>query len=259
MPLAHPDESDVDLAASIAWAAGRLLRRLRAEPGAFDDPEALGDRGDRQADDLIHEALRDARPNDVVLSEESADDPRRLTADRVWIIDPLDGTRQYKTEGSHDWAVHVALWERSPDGIGALTAAAVSLPDLGAMYRTDLAGYGDDDRTGPNDLPIIVVSDSRPPDVSAVAELLSARIVSMGSAGAKIMAVVRGDADAYIHWGGQYQWDSAAPVAIAQAYGLHASRVDGSPLIYNLAETSLPDLVVCRTELATAILNALTK
>ena len=260
MPIAHADESDVDLARSVAWAAGRLLRDIRAEPGAFDDPKRLGDEGDRRANDLILQELASARPADAVLSEESADDPRRLTADRVWIVDPLDGTRQFKTPGNADWAVHIALWERTQDGHGALTAAAVALPERGMVFTTAAADAElSSNARQVNDPPIIVVSDSRPPDVSKVAELLGARIVSMGSAGAKILAVVRGEADAYIHWGGQYQWDSAAPAAVAQAYGYDARRVDGSPLFYNRAETSLPDLVVCHVTLTAQIISALNK
>ncbi len=259
MPVAYPDESDVELAAALAWGAGHLLRDLRAADGAFEDPDLLGDEGDRQANDLILAGLRAARPDDAVLSEESADDPRRLSAPRVWIIDPLDGTRQYKRPNNRDWSVHIALWERRPDGGGQITAAAVGLPDH-ATVMTTIVPPGDvfDASRPPHDPPIIVVSDSRPPDISAVAAVLGARTMSMGSAGAKILAVVQGDADAYIHWGGQYQWDSAAPVAVALAHGFHASRVDGSPLVYNRAETALPDLLVCRPDLAPQILSALT-
>ena len=259
MPFASPDESDVALAAALAWGAGRLLRDLRAADGAFEDPDLLGDEGDRQANEFILAELRAARPDDAVLSEESADDARRLTASRVWIIDPLDGTRQYKRPNNRDWAVHIALWERRPDEAGRITAAAVGLPDHATIATTTVDPEDAFDAARPpHDPPIIVVSDSRPPDVSAVVALLGARTMSMGSAGAKILAVVRGDADAYIHWGGQYQWDSAAPVAVALAHGFHASRVDGSPLVYNRAETALPDLVVCRPDLTQQILRALT-
>lgn len=258
-PAPDDDEkSDVELAAELAWRAGRLLRAIRSEANVFDDPKALGDRGDREANDLILVGLGKARPNDAILSEESADDSVRLMADRVWIVDPLDGTRQFKTPGNSDWAVHIALWEREGMDHGSLTAAAVALPDRGSVFTTDpVEGEHVDDQGTLNRSPIIVVSDSRPPDVSAVVNAIGGVVVPMGSAGAKILAVVRGEADAYIHSGGQYQWDSAAPVAIALAHGFHASRVDGSPLIYNGADTSLPDLIVCRPELADAILSAL--
>jgi 3'(2'), 5'-bisphosphate nucleotidase len=248
-------ESDTELAARLAWNAGRLLRTIRREAGAFDDGRALGDRGDKEANALILDALAESRPQDAVLSEESADNLRRLQADRVWIVDPLDGTRQYRTEGRPDWAVHVALWERSANG---LTAAAVSMPELGSVFTTDVVEGEAFDPEAPVRLqPIILVSDSRAPDVSAAANAVDGVIATMGSAGAKILAVVRGDADAYIHAGGQYQWDSAAPVAIAMAHGFHASRLDGSPLVYNAADPSLPDLVVCRPDLAEALLRAL--
>jgi 3'(2'), 5'-bisphosphate nucleotidase len=250
------DETDVELAARVAWLAGRFLRTIRREEGAFKDPSALGDRGDREANELILAELAAARPNDAVLSEESADDPVRLNASRVWIIDPLDGTRQYKTEGRPDWAVHVALWEREVNG---LTAAAVAMPELGSVFTTEVVeGEGFDHEAPVRLQPIILVSETRPPDVSAAADAVDGVVASLGSAGAKILAVVRGDADAYIHAGGQYQWDSAAPVAIALAHGFHASRIDGSPLIYNEADTSLPDLVVCRPDLAEPLLRALT-
>jgi 3'(2'), 5'-bisphosphate nucleotidase len=259
--LTHFDaeSTDVDLAAALAWRAGRLLRDIRDEAGAFDDPKALGDLGDTKANDLILAGLSAVRPRDVVLSEESADDVRRLTADRVWIIDPLDGTKQFKSPGSSEWAVHIALWERSAnDGAGGLTAAAVSLPMLNSVFTTEPnlgASYRHDWPTPAT--PRLLVSDSRPPDVSTVVDAIGATVVPMGSAGAKILAVVRGDADAYVHSGGQYQWDSAAPVAIALAHGYHASRIDGSPLVYNEPDLAVPDLVVCRPDLADAILRAL--
>jgi 3'(2'), 5'-bisphosphate nucleotidase len=250
------EETDTELAARVAWMAGRLLRTIRREEGAFGDPPALGDRGDREANELILAELARWRPTDIVLSEESADDLARLNAPRVWIVDPLDGTRQYKTEGRPDWAVHIALWERSA---GGLTAAAVAMPEHGSVFTTDVVeGEGFDHEAPIRLQPIILVSDTRAPDVRAAADAIDGVVASMGSAGAKIIAVVRGDADAYIHAGGQYQWDSAAPVAIALAHGFHASRVDGSPLVYNDADTLLPDLLVCRPDLAEPLLRALT-
>lgn len=255
-PESDCPETDTELAARVAWLAGRLLRTIRRTEGAFDDPDGLGDRGDREANKLILAELAAARPGDSVLSEESGDDLGRLDADRVWIIDPLDGTRQYKTEGRPDWAVHIALWERSADG---LTAAAVAMPELGSVFTTEVALDGE--AFDPEGLvrlePIVLVSDSRPPDVRDAVAAIDGVVAQMGSAGAKILAVVRGDADAYIHSGGQYQWDSAAPVAVALAHGFHASRLDGSALVYNQRDTSLPDLVVCRPDLAEPLLRAL--
>lgn len=254
-------ETDTELAARVAWLAGRLLRTIRRTEGAFDDSDALGDRGDREANSLILAELAAARPNDAVLSEESADDLARLHADRVWIVDPLDGTRQYKSEGRTDWAVHIALWERDvqAEAGGRITSAAVAMPELGSVFTTDVALDGE--AFDPEGLvrlePIVLVSDSRSPDVTEVVASIDGVVARMGSAGAKILAIVRGDADAYIHAGGQYEWDSAAPVAVALAHGFHASRLDGSPLIYNQRDTLLSDLIVCRPDLAEPLLGAL--
>ena len=251
-------ETDTELAARVAWLAGRLLRTIRRTEGAFDDPAGLGDRGDREANELILAELAAARPGDSVLSEESADDLARLVADRVWIVDPLDGTRQYRTAGRTDWAVHIALWESGETG-GRITSAAVAMPELGSVFTTDVALEGEAfDAEGLVRLqPIVLVSDSRAPDVTEVVASIDGVVAHMGSAWAKILAIVRGDADAYIHSGGQYEWDSAAPVAVALAHGFHASRLDGSPLIYNQRDTLLPDLVVCRPDLAEPLLRAL--
>jgi 3'(2'), 5'-bisphosphate nucleotidase len=183
-----------------------------------------------------------------VLSEESADSPKRLSADRVWIIDPLDGTREYGMPGRADWAVHVALWQA---GRG-IAAAAVAQPSLDIVYASDTVQAV----RRPHPRPTFLVSDSRPPDWAApVAEKLGAALAPMGSAGAKAMAVVRGDADAYLHGGGQWEWDSAAPVGVALAAGLHASRIDGSPLTYNSEHPYLPDLLICRADLAKDLLR----
>jgi 3'(2'), 5'-bisphosphate nucleotidase len=191
--------------------------------------------------------LHRARPDDAVLSEEAVDDHTRLERHRVWIVDPLDGTREY-AEGRSDWAVHIALWED-----GALAAAAVALPALRRVLTTSPAPRVPPRRRAQLRL---VVSRTRPPEVArAVATTLRADVIALGSAGYKIAAVIRGDADAYVHAGGQWEWDSAAPVAVAQAAGLHASRIDGSPLRYNQAHPWQPDLVVCRPEIAERILQ----
>jgi 3'(2'), 5'-bisphosphate nucleotidase len=243
--------SDSQFAADLAVQAGQLLLELRASSGL--EGKELGKAGDAQSNELLLSLLASARPEDAVLSEESADSPARLSADRVWIIDPLDGTREYGMPGRSDWAVHVALWERGAPG-SAITAAAVSQPSLDAVYATESSTASTVSRA----TPIFLVSDSRPPAfAAAVAQALGGELAPMGSAGAKAMAVLRGDADAYVHAGGQWEWDSAAPVGVALGAGLHASRVDGSTLTYNAAHPYLPDLLICRAELAQPLLDAI--
>jgi 3'(2'), 5'-bisphosphate nucleotidase len=208
------------------------------------------DTGDIASHRFLVEQLRIARPDDAVLSEEGADDPRRATADRVWIVDPLDGTNEFGERGRHDWAVHVALWER-----GELTAAAVSLPALGAVFGTDPAPVLP---TPTRERPRLITSRNRAPYAAVlVADALDCDAVRLGSAGAKAMAVVLGEADIYVHDGGMYQWDSAAPAAVALAAGLHATRIDGSPLVYNERDAWLPDFLICRPELADPVLDAI--
>jgi 3'(2'), 5'-bisphosphate nucleotidase len=197
--------------------------------------------------------LTEHRPDDVVLSEEGKDDKSRLGADRVWIVDPLDGTREFSEPPRDDWAVHVALWQRTAAGGGELVAGAVAQPGLGTTWHT-----GRPPVVPPSTAsrPRLVVSRTRPPEfVKALAVELEAELVPMGSAGAKAMSVIRDVSDAYVHAGGQYEWDSAAPVAVARAAGLFTSRVDGSPLVYNQDDVSLPDLVICRPELSERILE----
>jgi 3'(2'), 5'-bisphosphate nucleotidase len=231
-----------------AWAADQAGARLLEVRGQGLAGRELKDAGDAAAQETLVRVLAEHRPDDSVLSEEASDDKSRLQADRVWIIDPLDGTREFSEPPRDDWAVHVALWER-----GELTAGAVAQPALGETF-----GTGEPAVVPPrsSEHPRIAVSRTRPPAfVEALAEEIGAELVPMGSAGVKVMSVVRDVADAYVHAGGQYQWDNAAPVAVARAAGLHCSRVDGSPLVYNEDDTSLPDLVVCRPELAEQILE----
>ena len=244
--------SDHDDAARYAAEAGAVLLDLRARAETDGDSlgNALGDAGDDDANRRLLELLQAEHPEDAVLSEESADDPRRLDAHRVWIVDPLDGTREFTEAGRTDWAVHVALWERGP----GLTAGAVALPAQALVLSTAEPPVVPD---GGGRQLRIVVSRTRPPAAARrVADALDAELVAMGSAGAKTMAVVTGDVDAYVHSGGQYEWDSAAPAAVAAAAGLHVSRLDGSPLEYNRADPWLPDLVVCRAELAEVIISS---
>ena len=237
--------NDHELAARLATRAGDLLLDVRAD---FADASAEERKaaGDKQSHDFLMEELAAKRPGDAVLSEEGVDDPVRLTSERVWIVDPLDGTREFSELGRDDWAVHVALWEN-----GELVAGAVALPAQNTTLSTpEVAAPRAFD--GP---PRIVVSRTRPPAIAlAVRDALGGTLVEMGSAGAKVAAVVRGVADVYVHAGGQYEWDSAAPVAVARAAGLHTSRIDGSRLVYNSADPLLPDLVVCRPELAERVL-----
>ncbi|MFT4127863.1 MAG: 3'(2'),5'-bisphosphate nucleotidase CysQ [Gordonia sp. (in: high G+C Gram-positive bacteria)] len=244
--------SDRELAGALAAAAGELLIDLRATSGLSG--KELGAAGDRQSNDFLLARLAVERPDDAVLSEESADDKSRLRARRVWIVDPVDGTREYGTPGRPDWAVHVALWSA-----GELVAGAVALPALGVTYVDSpdpIAPTSGLATSAKGELPRVVVSASRPPAFSqAVADAIGGEVLQMGSAGAKAMAVVRGEADAYVHAGGQYEWDSAAPVAVATAQGLWCGRIDGSPLLYNRADTYLPDLVICRPELRDAVIE----
>jgi 3'(2'), 5'-bisphosphate nucleotidase len=238
--------TDVAVAERAARAAAGILQELRS--GALTG-RPLGDAGDAAAEQAIVDTLVRERPDDVIFSEEAADDGRRLGADRVWIVDPLDGTREYGEAGRSDWAVHVALWEQ-----GELTAAAVALPALGELLLTDPALRVPPRPAGPVR---IAVSRTRPPAVAdAVAAALDGVLVPLGSAGYKTVAVARGEVDAYVHAGGMYQWDSAAPVAVARAAGLTTCRLDGSPLVYNDPDPWLPDLVVCRPELAARVLAA---
>lgn len=235
--------TDAELAAHLAEVAGKLLIEVRAS-GVLS-LKALGKAGDATANQFLIHALREQRPEDGLLSEESKDTEERLSKNRVWIVDPVDGTREYG-EARTDWAVHVAL---AVDGVPAI--GAVALPGLGVVLRTDVPG------TVPPAPEVLrmVVSRTRPAkEATEVAERLGAELVPMGSAGAKAMAIVRGEADIYLHSGGQYEWDSCAPAAVALAHGLHASRIDGSPLVYNQADVYMPDLLICRKEHAGRVL-----
>lgn len=254
--------TDAALAADLAADAGELLLKVREEIG-FDSPWALGDAGDSLANELILRRLRAERPGDAVLSEEAYDDLSRVNHDRVWIIDPLDGTREFSTPGRDDWAVHIALWQRpttdgSADEHREITDAAVALPARGNMvYRSDTVTDGAA-RTGIPHTFRIAVSATRPPAVLyRMRQTLHIQPVAIGSAGAKAMAVIDGDVDAYVHAGGQWEWDSAAPAGVLMAAGMHASRLDGSPLRYNQLDPYLPDFVMCRAEVAPILLGAI--
>ena len=256
--------TDAALAADVARDAGELLLAVREEVG-FDDPYDLGDAGDKRANVLILDRLQRDRPADAVLSEEAVDDLSRVHSDRVWIVDPVDGTHEFSWPGRTDWAVHVALWQRTGAAgaatfltggpAGGITDAAVALPARGEVYRTDTVTPPPPRAEGPIR---ITASASRPPAVLwRLRDLMDIQMVRIGSAGAKAMAVVRGDVDAYVHAGGQWEWDSAAPAGVVAAAGLHASRLDGSPLIYNRRDPYLPDLLMCRAELADVLLDGI--
>ena len=244
-------ETDQQLASRVATEAGAMLVELRDELVAegihYWD---LKDEGDVAGHRYIMSALTAARPDDVILSEEAVDNRRRLSAERVWIIDPIDGTNEFAEHPRHDWAIHIALWET-----GELTAASVALPTLGITFDASPAAVVPPSTRAK---PLLVTSRSRNPYCAVmVANALGCDVARLGSAGAKAMAVVMGEADIYVHDGGMYQWDSAAPSAVAKAAGLHVSRIDGSPLKYNQESLWLPDFLVCRTELAEPALNAL--
>ena len=250
VPPADALADDHRFAAWAATVAGERLNEVRTE--GLEGRE-LKDAGDKAAHDLLVAILAEHRPGDPVLSEEGKDDKARLEADRVWIVDPLDGTREFSEPPRDDWAVHVALWQRTDGSTGDLVAGAVAQPGLGTTFHTGAPPVVPE-RT--SDRPRIAVSRSRPPAfVPALAEEIGAELVPMGSAGAKVISVARDVTDAYVHAGGQYEWDSAAPVAVARAAGLFTSRTDGSPLVYNQDDVWLPDLVVCRPELADTIVD----
>ncbi len=250
-----PAGNDHVLARDLAAEAGERLLGLRARGG---DPDLLRKAGDRLSHEFLTAALAARCPGDVVLSEEGADDPARLAARRVWIVDPLDGTREFGEPGRTDWAVHVALWERTGES-GELTAGAVALPAQGRVLSTASPPSPVPDRGGEGSVGVrIVVSRTRAPRfVQHISDLIGAELMPLGSAGAKVAAVVCGEADAYVHAGGFYEWDTAAPVAVARAAGCHASRIDGSPLAYNQANPRMPDILVCRPAFAGVLLQAI--
>jgi len=240
--------TDADLAAHLAEVAGKLLLEVRAS--GMLSLKALGKAGDATANQFLVHALKEQRPDDGLLSEEEKDNAERLAQSRVWIVDPVDGTREYGEERV-DWAVHVGL---AIDGLASI--GAVALPGAGVVLRTDRPG------TVPPAPEVLrmVVSRTRPAkEATEVAARIGAELVPMGSAGAKAMAIVRGEADIYLHSGGQYEWDSCAPVAVALAHGLHCSRIDGSPLVYNQADVYMPDLLICRKEHAQMVLAEVAK
>ena len=244
-------ETDAELAARLATEAGRGLLAVRERLVASGAHHwQVMDGGDTASQRFISDELLRVRPDDAVLSEEGLEDPRRFRVDRVWIVDPLDGTREFGEPGRSDWAVHVALWDD-----GALAAGAVSLPALGVTFAADPPPVLPAVR---RDRPRLVTSRSRAPYAAVlVANALDAEAVRLGSAGAKAMSVVSGETDIYVHDGGMYQWDSAAPAAVALAAGLHVSRIDGSPIVYNRRDPWLPDFLICRMEWVEPVLNAL--
>jgi 3'(2'), 5'-bisphosphate nucleotidase len=246
-----PPETDAALAIRLAVEAGERLVALREQLWAGGaHPWEVMDGGDAASQRYLEDELRRLRPDDAVLSEEGLEDARRFDDDRVWIVDPLDGTREYGEPGRHDWAVHVALW-----GGDHFVAGAVSLPALGVVLATDPAPPMP---AVERERPVLVTSRSRAPYAAVVvANALGCDAVRLGSAGAKAMSVVLGETDIYLHDGGMYQWDSAAPAAVALAAGFHVSRIDGSPIVYNQRDPWLPDFLVCRPELARPVLDAL--
>lgn len=246
-----PVQDDIELASVLARSAGHLLRDMRTElMGQGVDAVTLKDLGDAASQDFLSAELGKLRAGDAVLSEEAADGQCRLDADRVWIIDPLDGTREF-SEGRDDWAVHVALWSG-----GQLIAGAVALPALELVLNSRSSDHPVKD-VGHSPIRM-AVSRSRPsPLVQEVAAVLNAEVIPMGSAGYKACAVIRGEADVYLHSGGQFEWDTAAPVAVAASSGFHTSRIDGSALQYNQPSPYLPDVLICRKHIAPMVLGAI--
>ena len=249
-------DADHKLAAELAEQSAELLRALRAS--GIDDPDELRKQGDRRSHELLTAKLAARRPADAVLSEEGKDSAQRLGARRVWIVDPLDGTREFGELDRPDWAVHVAL---VIDGFPV--AGAVALPALNEVWSTARASSPDrppaasPQASPPAGPPRLAVSRTRPgPAAALIEQTLAAVLVPLGSAGFKALAVVRGAADIYAHSGGQYEWDSAAPVAVALAHGMHASRLDGTPLIYNNPDPYLPDLLIAHPDWARPALDA---
>lgn len=240
---------DHALARDLAGEAGQLLLDLRAGGG---DPDLLRRAGDRQSHEFLAARLADRRPGDAVLSEEGVDGKARLSADRVWIVDPLDGTREFGEKGRVDWAVHVALWER-----GELTAGAVALPAQGTVLSTLDQPAGAASALASAPLRLVVSRTRASQLVKDVAAALEAELVPCGSAGAKAATVITGETDVYVHSGGFYEWDTAAPVAVARAAGFHTSRIDGADLIYNREDPLLPDILICRPAIADLLLDAI--
>ena len=248
-------EDDHLLAANLAESAGRMLVDCRSgAAGQLLGGSSLAHEGDQRAHLHLLTRLQEARPDDAVLSEEGADDAQRLDSSRLWVIDPLDGSRDYGF-GNDEWAVHVGLVED-----GKIVAGAVALSALDLLFHT---GEGEGpacavDENNPNRRPVIVTARSR---VNAegmlLAHELGADVFACGSAGVKAMLVVNGTADAYVHASPLYEWDVCAPAAVAQSAGLHVSDAAGDPLVFNQARPVVNSFLVCRPELVDDILSAL--
>lgn len=240
---------DLTLARMIADTVGKKLLKVRT---GYEGHDNIGVIGDQEAQKVIAQILAKYRPDDAVLSEEATDTGERLNAKRVWIVDPLDGTKEFATHNRDDWAVHIALWERQGFQLGLVKVAVVALPALNQVFDTATAAAPPE----PTGRLRIIVSRSRPPAfITKLATSLDAEVIQMGSAGAKTCAVLRGEADVYLHTGGQHEWDSAAPVGVAMSAGLHASRVTGAPILYNQADPRVPDFIICAKVVADPVLR----
>lgn len=242
--------NDREFALHLADEAGKELLRIKSQATSS---EGLGDRGDMGAQQVLADLLAKHRPHDAVLSEEAPDSSARLGADRVWIIDPVDGTRQYAKLDRSDWAVHVALWERTGPDSGELTVGVVALPAAGVVHVTDDPSAVVPETSG--QLKVVLSGRGVPDFADELVRRLDAQIVRMGSAGVKGTTMLRGEADIYVHDRGHYEWDNAAPVAVAQSAGLHASRLDGSPLVYNQPDPIQNGLLICRKGMADRVLQ----
>lgn len=243
--------SDLELARHLAERTGEILLAVRSDVG-YGDYWDLQDAGDQAAQDFLDRELNRWRPDDAILSEEAPDDLARLSAERVWIIDPVDGTSAFARRGSTEWAVHIALWEA-----GELVAGVVSRPATGEVFDSESARL--QPLHHPDQLRITCSRSRATNFVKQVCAEVGATVVDMSSAGIKTLAVVTGEVDAYLHTGGQYQWDNAAPVAVALGAGLIATRVDGSPIVYNERSRSIDDLLICRPEVEDDLRRAIRK
>lgn len=255
--------NDHELAAELAAAAGRQLLELRAQYSVPDEAaaRALAKLADQLANDWLLQQLAELRPDDAVLSEEAEDDLARVQAQRVWIIDPVDGTYEFARRLA-DFAVHVALWDNSA---GSFTAAAVAVPDHGAVWATDSAAAAiESDRTQ-----LTVVSSTREPkpvlaklqvelsNIAAALGYAGVEFRTLGSVGGKVHQLLAGHADVYLSTTGFWEWDAAAPAAVAQQQGFQVTDLQGAALRFNQVPPRVSSFVVAKPQLHEFVINAL--
>ena len=273
--------NDAELARDVAQAAGQRLIALRRDFGPVDAADrdqirALRDAADRASHEFILSRLNAERPDDAVLSEEGHDGLERDTAHRVWIVDPLDGTSEFG-QGRADFAVHVALWQRDDSagpGTARLVAGCIDLPAQRVTYSSaDSGAFASARADTDSDLTVhrpgapvrVVVSRTRPPALAIDPERLAAAlevanieigavdVLRVGSVGAKVAELLGGRADLYLHDSGFYEWDVAAPLIVAEHYGLRACHLNGTTITFNHRPPWVKDLVVGKPELVAAV------